>query len=192
MKYLITKPRNEKDLLSVLDMQIRNHKSYLLKEEWKDGYVTLLTPLSYLKTLGMSRNVMMAHYPDSDICYAGTPAGYLIWLNEQQTMGSPFMSAFAKDVKKLVHDVMFNVALIAQVGVHRREAGKKSGIGKELYEHLFNDLKENHNKRYTHIATEVSSENHPSIEFHKKMGFETLNKYKDGFGNNMFLVGKTF
>lgn len=197
MNYTIGQPGDRLELLTVLEMQLCNHKAYLRQSEWSNGYVTLITPMSYLTKINTNSHLLTARYPEDHphACRRNGIAGYVIWVNQRQADKHPFLSDLSKEIKRVMPDAA-EPAIIAQVGVQPVERGRRSGIGTQLYEFLFDFLRSPkhapvRDREYSDIVTEVSVANETSLRFHLKMGFKEAHRYKDTFGNEMCIVRAT-
>lgn len=191
-KFIISRA-TKYDIDWIIDTQIKNHAAFLGKEERERyGFVSLLTPRDYLETLiERAYCVHIARFADG--IKAGLPAGYLILVATPEYQESFFLKKlheYSRETLEKNMDVDFNRvtgALIAQVA--RTIDTDSKGAGSVLYEHLFeNVLPSLSDVRY--LVTEVSVQNPVSINFHKKMGFNDVEKYTDDFGNQMILLMK--
>ncbi len=175
-KQIYIKHANFKDIPHIIELQIKNHQNYLLAKDSKKGFVTLLTPQSYLEKIILNKKggfsqIYIAIDKKSNACL-----GYLIALMKYDVQSHPFMNEFVKMVDVHTGKKPNNTLYIAQIGVDRKYFG--CGIGKQLYRHLFSQLDEHFEESpVDHVITEVSPDNHSSILFHEKMGFRLLKAY---------------
>ena len=172
------------DCFWVIDTQIENHKSSLTKEQQKDGYVTLLTPFSFLQKFNYKKHLLIARRTTGDT--AGIPAGYLMWVDRHVAHENQFLAKFSNHLNFKEH--LSDFVIVAQIALSRTGIKKRKGIGTELYNHFFDSIVPDLSCKV--VVTEVSEENQPSFLFHIKMGFTELSRYTDEFGNTMIIVGK--
>ena len=157
-----------------------NHVSYLPVTQRNNGYVSLLTPPSFLKEIsGMHDNILVAFRESAP----ETILGYVITVNHSEAQHSPLLKELAENL----HDLgLRHSTIVAQICVRNELAGTRSGIGSRLYNHV------NEQRKIWAVTeplvTEVSTKNYPSSLFHKKKGFKTVHTYKDGYGTEMEIL----
>lgn len=183
-KELIISPATLYDIPLIIDMQIKNHKSYLQKDELAKGYVTLLTPSDFLHSINHNKHLLVAREKDGD--FAGKPCGYMIWAPPQKLTGNQFLHQFSTLLQEQGHHESF--CIIAQIGVGELERGNRSGVGSQIYKHFFEEIIPN--TGFKEVLTEISPANKCSGHFHEKHGFQNLYAYNDDFNNKMIVFGK--
>ncbi len=179
---------NTQDILSIIEIQMSNHKVLLSKEEQKSkGFVTLLTPPSFIENIILNRDsyskIIVAKNDSKEII------GYLIAIMKEDAQLNFFMNDFVKEVDKLTSIKPTNTMYIAQIGVTKNFQGK--GAGKLMYKYLFNHIDDMYEEfDIASIITEVSSENIPSQKFHITCGFKEIHKYPGPGGTEFIIIEK--
>jgi hypothetical protein len=168
------------DIPLIIDMQIKNHKSYLQKDELVKGYVTLLTPSDFLHSINHNNHILIARDKTGKAC------GYMVWAPPQNLTGNQFLHQFSTLLQDEGHHEKF--CIIAQIGVGELERGKRSGVGSQMYDHFFEKIIPNTN--FKEVLTEISPSNKCSLYFHEKNGFQNLYAHNDDFGNKMIVFGR--
>ena len=172
------------DISLIIDMQIKNHKSYLQKDDLAKGYVTLLTPHEFLHSINYNKQLLIAREKDGS--FAGKPCGYMIWMPPPLTTNHQFLNKFSTLLQDGEHHEKF--CIMAQIGVEELERGKRNGIGSQIYDYFFKEIIPH--TGFKEVLTEISPANKCSISFHEKNGFENLYAYNDDFGNKMVVFGR--
>lgn len=161
------------ELQLILDLQWQNHKSQLSETEKNEqGFVTVRHSLQELE-------IMHGIEPSVIAIENGTIAAYIIAMTMVSRMVIPALIPMFEMFdnlhfcdKKLSE---YNYMVVGQVCVSKDFRGK--GIFSETYEAYKNYFK----ARYDFAITEIATNNHRSMEAHKKVGFKTIHTYTDEF-----------
>ena len=176
-------PIRPTDTLSILGIQMQNHRSSLKLDEQKDGYVTLLTPPVYLGRHDVRNHIHVARHKHELL--QGKIAGYIISANKDTVHGHEALTAFKNKLEEVGYH---NPAIIVQVCVARDHAGERSGVGKKLYEHMEKNL---HRTQHEWLMTQVDSNNSTAHRFYRSLEFKAVGQaYEDEYGNIMTIMGK--
>jgi predicted GNAT superfamily acetyltransferase len=172
------------DVLFIMDLQIKNHFSYLAHEERKEGFVTLLTSSDYLNRISSESKILIARHSEESEFY-GLPIGYLIWIDSKSVYDHNILKFFCKSIEK---DGFSNFVNIAQVAIDRRYVGQHRQIGSQLYEFFFKKVLIF--AKYNYCIAVLNSGNIASINFHKKFGFEESCGGQNSFYNEFVIMYK--
>lgn len=176
------------DIMSIIEIQMSNHKLSISKEDQKKfGFVTLLTQPSFLKKIMENKKsfsrIIVAKNDNKEVI------GYLIAIMKEDCEFNLFMKDFVKEVDKLTSKKPDSTMYIAQIGVMRDF--QRKGAGKMMYEYLFDYLDYTFERfNVASVITEVSNENIPSKKFHSGFNFKKIAKYQGPQGADFIIIEK--
>jgi hypothetical protein len=165
-KIEITKAKTDQELRAILDLQQRNLRTNLTKEEMdSQGYVTLEYDFDFLKAMPAGNHHIIAKDGEYVIGYAllmdrstnhlmTTGAGIFPIFHELEYKGKKFRN--------------INYVSVGQVCVDKNYAGQ--GLLKRMYDYY----RESYQHLYDLAMTDIASENLRSIKGHIKSGFEIV------------------
>lgn len=159
-----------KDVCNVLEIQLANHKNVLPKEKRGEGFVTLLTPPSYLK----SDDVFCFIAKDTD-SKDKKMVGYIICVKAKSDLKNHIIDSLKEALPSTGNEIM----IVAQICVESGSRG--NGIAQLLYAIAATNAKAN---SFQKLVTEIDVSNEASLKAHKKAGFKKAKKYQ--------LDGQTF
>ncbi|MCG1036307.1 GNAT family N-acetyltransferase [Polaribacter sargassicola] len=162
---------SKSELQQILDLQHANHYDNVSEELKKvDGFVTVKHNLDLLTKMNNEAKHIIAVDNGKVIAYALTMLkDYKDLIPVLVPMFTVFESINYKNTKLS----NINYYVMGQVCVADTHRGK--GIFKALYE----KHKDVYASKFDLLLTEVSSSNHRSMRAHEKVGFKTINTFKD-------------
>lgn len=159
------------ELQQILDLQRRNlAKNITATELQSQGFVTMIHDLGILQQMHNLAPSIIAKDDEQVAGYA------LVMLRECRQLFPPLEPMF-KNFDELefrgraLNDYRFYV--MGQVCIDKQYRG--SG----LFDKLYQKHKEVYSPRYDFIVTEVATRNSRSLRAHERVGFDTLNVYRD-------------
>ena len=159
------------DLLQILTLQKQNLIRNISKEEMQSqGFVTVNHSLEILEKMHHLAPSVVIKGEDKVVAYALTMLCECRNLvPELESMFERFESLQLK--KKPLNDYSFYV--MGQICID------KAYRGQGLFDQLYQKHKEEYQSNFDFILTEVATRNLRSLNAHKRIGFETINTYRD-------------
>lgn len=156
----------------ILQLQRRNLFSELSEEEQaQQGFVFAEHTVSLLKK-------MAAHLPQVIAVSDGRVVGYNLAMTDSMKDELPMLAPMFDEFERAEYKgrplTTYKFMVGGQVCVDKSFRGR--GLLRRLYHATRNRLPPG----YELCVTEIAARNFPSLEAHKKMGFEVINTYRDG------------
>jgi len=159
------------ELLQILDLQKRNLKQHISEEEKDEqGFVTMPFNIQMLEVFHSLAPSVIIKDDDEVVAYA------MVLLQEGR-YAYPGLEPMFVNFNKLswkgkpLYDYKFYV--MGQVCVD------KAYRSKGLFDILYQKHKEIYENKFDFIVTEISTSNYRSLKAHKRVGFVTINTFKD-------------
>jgi ribosomal protein S18 acetylase RimI-like enzyme len=167
----VTTTSSNKDLEQILMLQKQNLIRNISKEEMQSqGFVTVDHSLEMLEKMHQLAPSVIIKDNDKVVAYALTMLCECQELvPELESMFERFHSLVWKN--KPLNGYSFYV--MGQICID------KNYRGQGLFEKLYNKHKEAYQSKFDFILTEVATRNLRSFNAHKRIGFETINRYRD-------------
>ncbi len=167
----ITKAKTDKELQAILDLQQRNLRTNLTKEEMNSqGYVTLEYDFDFLKAMPSGNHHVIAKAGEAVV-------GYALLMdkstNHLMTIGAGIFPIFHEIEYKGKKFRDINYVSVGQVCVDKNYAGL--GLLKRMYDYY----KESYQHVYDLDMTDIASQNIRSIKGYIKSGFEIVKTFVD-------------
>ncbi len=158
-------------LKQILDLQQANLIRNISDEEFRSqGFVTMEHSFDVLKQMHALAPSIIVRDDDNVVGYA------LVMLKECRSIFPPLEPMFASfDKLKWNGKALDNYEFYAmgQICIDK----KYRGLG--VFDLLYNHHKETYKNSFDLILTEVSTRNHRSLRAHERVGFITIDKYRD-------------
>lgn len=167
----LTTVTNDRELEQILDLQQRNLPHNIGETEMKEeGFVTLVHDIDVLQKMHELGPSVIALHENKIIGYA------LVMHRGCRQLFPPLEPMFAK-LDMLQYNLRplnnYEFYVMGQVCID------KEFRGKGIFDSLYHKHKELHSGQYSFILTEVATRNERSLRAHKRVGFQTLNIYRD-------------
>lgn len=165
---LVTHPSELEQIASLSKKNLRT----LLSEDEKQsqGFITWEYPLLLLQQLHSIAPSVMVKSGDELV-------GYALTAFKQSSIFQPEMVPMIRHLETLtfkgrrVKDLRYYI--MGQVCI------AKAHRGKGIFEMLYQQHKKVYQPQFELLVTEVSTSNHRSVQAHKKVGFNTIDTYRD-------------
>jgi ribosomal protein S18 acetylase RimI-like enzyme len=162
---------NTDDLRQILSLQERNLIRNLTKDEMKsDGFVTINHSLQMLQQMHNMAPSIIIKDGNRIVAYA------LTMLREFSTLVPELEPMFEKFESLQWNNRPLNeypYYVMGQICVD------KAYRGKGLFDALYQKHKEVFSSQFDLLVTEIATRNHRSINAHKRVGFMTINTFRD-------------
>lgn len=168
---IITTVSSEEEIDQILDLQTKNHKSNISKEEaLKNGFVTVKHTKPLLETICKPfSHVIAKKY--------GEVVGYALVMLPEHTKDIPELQMMDVILKGITyHGQPLNESshvVMGQICVAEEVRGQK--VFDRMYAFMQNYLS-NH---FDFIVTEVAERNQRSLRAHQRVGFKTVHTYTE-------------
>jgi len=170
----------EKDLSLVIKLQRANHyKSISDQDKTKEGFVSVETSLSTLKTIRKEIGVVVADLH-------GKIIGYEFPISLDQAKKIDLLKPFLTKILELNYGgkklLEYQLVIEGQICVDKNYKGK--GIAEKLHKKFVELLK----NKFDLMVTEISDQNPRSLYVHKnKLGLQIINEYT-AEGKNWYVL----
>ena len=162
------------DLLQILDLQKRNHKDAISREQAvKEGYVTVRHNMESLSEICGEDGHVIAVYNNEVV-------GYALTMHSMYAEKIPELIELMEQLRSIEDNQEF--LIMGQLCVAKEWRGK--GVVKNMYAHM----KDCFVDRYPGIYTEVASDNLRSLKAHIKCGYQVIHTYDNRAGKEWKIV----
>jgi GNAT superfamily N-acetyltransferase len=159
------------ELMQIADLSRENLKFHLSDEEKKfQGFITWEYSFELLKQMHEIAPSVIVKHNDQVVGYALTAFKETAAVQPELVTMIEHLETLSFKDKSLASYAYYIMGQVCIAKAHR---------GKGIFEMLYRQHKNIFCSRFELLITEVSTSNHRSIQAHRKVGFQTINTYRD-------------
>jgi ribosomal protein S18 acetylase RimI-like enzyme len=171
---------NEAEVLQILDLQARNHKSVVDEATRKSqGFVTVLHNPDLLQKMNQEAPSIIAKDGDKVV-------GYCLFMPKSYGKLIPELVPMSEMLDTLEHHgkplKAFRWFIMGQICIDANYRGQ--GVFDGMYQKMGKITQ----KYYDFVITEVAQSNTRSMRAHKRVGFKTMHEFEDEINNEHWEV----
>ena len=182
MKEMIvyTTAQTNEEILQILELQKNNLPQNLTEEQINSqGFVTVIHSFDTLKKMNTIEQSIIAKDNDRII-------GYLLAMTEKSKDDIPVLipmfNAFENTMYHHKKISGYKYIIVGQVCI------AKDWRGQGILDNCYTEYKKHFMSKYDFAITEINDKNKRSINAHKRIGFDTIRRYRDPKGDEWKIV----
>ncbi|MEO8765230.1 MAG: GNAT family N-acetyltransferase [Ginsengibacter sp.] len=175
-----TPAKTNEEIVQVLELQKKNLPQNLTEDEkTTQGFVTVIHSFETLQKMNSIEQSIIAKDNDRVI-------GYLLAMTRESRNDIPVLIPMFDAFDNVMYDSkkisVYKYIVVGQVCI--AEGWRGRGVLDDCYQ----EYKRHFRDKYDFAITEIRETNKRSINAHKRIGFETVNRYQDPAGDRWKIV----